>query len=271
MKTIMSKDRKLLAITLFVCGVHAVAIGIMGYQAAAAPLKLSKPKSHVVVKTINLKKEKEAPIAMAADLPKQPPQQKQKPKPTPPPPPAPKKKIEAPKKQEKPKPEPKPKAVPKKEQKPPPKEKKELDTARKQLLKKAQESIAKIEQRSDKVVASLKKDRSTGASAPKKIPSLSSEVKEVKGEELSDSESAYRDELVAHMKLFVQLPEYGSVELKLTLSSDGRVAKVEILNTESERNKTHVKNVLPSLSFPPFGKKFGNRSAYTFHLTLTNE
>lgn len=142
---------------------------------------------------------------------------------------------------------------------------------RKKLLQKVQESIAKIEERSDKVVSSFAKNRSVGAASPGKVEKSSVQAKGVIEDRLEGAENDYRDELAACMKLLVRLPEYGNVELKLTLGSSGDVKEVEILNAESERNRGHVKSVLPTLTFPPFGKRFDGLGKYTFHITLTNE
>ncbi len=137
-----------------------------------------------------------------------------------------------------------------------------VDDKKMKLLKAAQESIAKIDRRSDKLEA-----KSSGQQSIGRVEKLSVTA----SANLSNSDSAYRDQLASRLRTLLQLPDYGEVELKLSLDRAGKVLKLLIVRTESEINKTYVEEALPQLSFSSFGKSFGSQSSHTFHITLTNE
>ena len=69
----------------------------------------------------------------------------------------------------------------------------------------------------------------------------------------------------------LHLPDFGEVKLQLTLSQDGKVLKVVVLNTESEKNKSYLELQLPKMRFPRLEDPFANKSQHTFVLTFCNE
>jgi outer membrane biosynthesis protein TonB len=81
----------------------------------------------------------------------------------------------------------------------------------------------------------------------------------------------YREELAARLRCLLQLPEIGNVKVSLTLRRDGKVARMNIISTQSELNRTYLLNTLPLLNFPPFGAEFPGEAERTFPLTLTND
>ncbi len=90
-------------------------------------------------------------------------------------------------------------------------------------------------------------------------------------QQLSAPECSYCEELAGRLKLFLRLPAYGEVKLRLTLKRNGHVAKVEILSSINGDNRRYVEKSLPELQFMPFGQNFVGEEQHTFLLTLTNE
>lgn len=170
-----------------------------------------------------------------------------------------------------PKEKPKGESLPKKETPKQEVQKGKVDDQKKQLLRKAQESIAKIDKTSDKVMAKAKEKRTVGLVSPGPVEALTIDTQHSVESGLSRGESLYRNQLSAQLKMFLRLPEQGKVEVRLTLLRSGHVAKVQIIGSESEINSSYVKTALPELTFSPFGVHFGKEKQYTFHITLTNE
>lgn len=136
------------------------------------------------------------------------------------------------------------------------------------LLSQAEEKIAKIGQNRDKSSRNEKEGISLQA-VPGKISSLQIEqVAHPQAAPLTDREISYRDELAGRLKLLLRLPEFGQVKIKLTLESSGKVAKLQVVSSESLKNQQYIEKTLPTLSFPPLTD---SGSASTFSITLSNE
>jgi hypothetical protein len=150
-----------------------------------------------------------------------------------------------------PKPKQKPVAKPKK--KTPPK-------IEKDLLAKAQESIAKIGKKGDK-----------SRVAPSKVALPKALSMEPEPEVVQVEQGDYREELISRLKLLLRLPEFGAVKLELTISRQGVVQNIAIVSTESQINRAYVEKTLPEMKFPGFGDHFGTASKTTFSITLENE
>jgi colicin import membrane protein len=88
---------------------------------------------------------------------------------------------------------------------------------------------------------------------------------------LSSSSVSYEHELVNRLKLLLRLPQYGEVEIDLTLERSGKVAKIKILSAENSVNRQHVEKNVPTLVFPPFGNSFDGEKQHTFRIKLGNE
>jgi hypothetical protein len=198
--------------------------------------------------------------------------------------------IEPPKPKQTPQPKPKPRPQPKKTEKKkqpvaekkakpaPIAEKKKVETKPKpvdraqiknrELLAKAQESIAKIKASSGTIGAGKTAKRSE-----LQVPQLEA-IPKIGEEEMagwSIGEVGYRDELASRLKLQLRLPEYGEVKVKLTLARVGRFVKVFIVSSESKTNRQYIEKTIPTLTFPPFGQHFDNKDEYTFSITLSND
>jgi colicin import membrane protein len=140
-----------------------------------------------------------------------------------------------------------------------------------ELLAKAKESIAKIGQTRDKLIAS-KGSEFKQTELPKQLDGLHIDALPMdSGAELTSKEINYRDEVAYHLKLSLRLPDYGEVKLKLTLERSGKVSKVQIVSSESQKNKQYIEKAISSLTFPPFGNNFENLSHYTFLIKLNND
>lgn len=140
-------------------------------------------------------------------------------------------------------------------------------------LTKAKENLAKMNQTRDKLSASSTVNLDT-ATLPKELVSLHVDALSLGGQEGSNhwgiKEASYSDEVAYRLKMNLKLPDYGAVKIKLTLDRTGKVKKVEILKSESNKNKTYVESKIPAIVFSPFGQKFQGASENTFVITLQN-
>lgn len=256
------KEPSLFYIALFVVGLHLTLL----FWFSLSREILVHPKRHdrLVVKTISLKPQTSQPVSPSLD--------NEPAQPSISPPSAKIQKKSAIKKTPVAKPKPIAKKIESKVDKPlakkspsPPLKKTESSSRnkQKQLVAKAQESIAKIQRVNDKVHTS-KVSTSTNLN----IPQL--KISEISKEELKDTEISYRDELAARLKLLLRLPEYGEVKIKLTIGRLGNFIKMVITKSESEVNASYLEKNLPNLTFPAFGDNFKGASDYIFSITLSN-
>jgi len=279
-------DRTLLWITCLVIGIHLAWIGGMILQRENNHVFIPLKSSPMVVKTITLNPKVPEPIAAMEKTVSTPP-----PQPTPEVPKPTKtlphkailpKKVPPKKPPEKPK-KVKPKSNPSTPAKPipkvihpPPKENlatppvKEIEKTapvfseqQKVLLAKAQENIAKMNQKRDPDIA---------IADAIKVPGKLTEQKEVSVDSTSTTpESGYQNELISRLRLQLRLPEFGDVQIKLTVNRAGKVVSVTIVKAASEANRKYVEKQVPALSFPAFGSYFSGKTQNTFTITLSNE
>lgn len=142
-------------------------------------------------------------------------------------------------------------------------EKSKTSVKNRQLLTKAQESIAKIRTDSVKIGANLKE---------LKVPEWTLAKVEPEGAARGSlGELSYRSEIAERLRLGLLLPEYGDVNFKLTLTREGRVAKLQVLETKSEKNRLYVEKNIPTLRFPPFGDSFLQDAEHTFTINLSHD
>lgn len=199
-------------------------------------------KQRIVVQTVSLK-EQTTPKTLSTPVPKQ---EIKNPKP----------KIEsAP-------PKPVSKQAPPKVEKVVPKD----NTKRQELLKKAKETL---KQAISNAPATQKLNAATKDS-PKLIGKLQTDSQ---AELLSgnDAGGAYQEVLIGRLKSQLQLPEYGCVDVELTLSKAGKVLKLKVLRDENAKNRLYIEKHLPAMHFPPFDSSFQGKSEYTFVIRLSNE
>lgn len=136
------------------------------------------------------------------------------------------------------------------------------------LLQELEESIAKIENKSDKGATVKRAPDSSKTFAPILLQIDSPIGNDASAEE---GESDYTDTLVSHLHRSLSLPDYGEVKIQLSLRQDGTVAKLIVLKTQSEKNKQYLESNLPRLRFPRFDGAYANKKEYTFILTFCNE
>jgi colicin import membrane protein len=150
-------------------------------------------------------------------------------------------------------------------------EEKAVQEKQQNLLAAAQERIANIGKNRDKL-GSISSSKSAISEGPQSITALEIDaLSSFSGTPLSDKEVSYRQEIAGRMKLLLRLPQYGAVNIKLTLQHTGKVAKVVVVSAESGENKKYIEKNLPTMVFPPFGNQLGNVEEYTFTITLRNE
>lgn len=151
------------------------------------------------------------------------------------------------------------------------KEQESVKAKQRELLAKAQESIAKIDQSRGKIAAN-KLENTLTSHIPSPISSLHIDtLSSEEGKQLNDYEIGYRDELARRLKLQLRLPEHGEVKIKLTLERSGKVLKVIVMSAQSQANRQYIEKTLPALSFPSFGSNFSGIEQYTFLVSLSNE
>ncbi|MBA2367633.1 MAG: hypothetical protein H0V82_01240 [Candidatus Protochlamydia sp.] len=141
------------------------------------------------------------------------------------------------------------------------------------LLAKAKENLAKIAETRNSIntTPSLKLDE---AQTLKPISHLSIDALPGEyggGTELSSSEINYRNEVAGRLKSGLRLPDYGAVKIKLTLDRSGKVTQIEVVSSESQKNKAYIEKTLPSILFANFGIHFKGATHYTFLVSLNNE
>lgn len=144
-----------------------------------------------------------------------------------------------------------------------------LQAKKRELLAKAQESIAKIDNKSGNLIGKP----IDLAPVLKPIGSLQIDGLSMEGKPGSyqGQERSYIEELSSLLKLKLRLPEYGEVKVKLTLLRSGQVDRVVIVSSASDANRKHIEKALPKMVFPNFGNNFENQMQYTFQITLSNE
>lgn len=142
------------------------------------------------------------------------------------------------------------------------------------LLTKAKENLAKMSETRDKISTSPSVSLNS-TTIPKEIASLHVDALPLGGSEGSGDwgtkEASYSDEIAYRLKMALKLPDYGAVKIKLILDRTGKVIKVEIMKSESNKNKAYVESKIPTLLFPSFGQKFQGQSQYTFEFLLQND
>jgi len=136
-----------------------------------------------------------------------------------------------------------------------------------QLLQELEESIAKIQQKRDKL------DRKKQEDPPHLIGPLQIDSSVPVPTNVTEEESStqYQQMLIDCLRESLNLPEYGEVKIRLTLKKDGSVQDLTVLKAESEKNKRYLEEKLPFLRFPRLRDSFSNKNQSTFVLTFCNE
>lgn len=82
------------------------------------------------------------------------------------------------------------------------------------------------------------------------LPPTISPKKEEPPSPITAPQPTYVQYLVEYLQSHLDLPEYGSVRLKLEIDCFGHLINCEILDAKSQKNGDYLKSELPHLSFP---------------------
>ncbi len=146
--------------------------------------------------------------------------------------------------------------------------KKERSPISADLVKELEKSISKIDEKKEKFSSKNK----SALPRPQHSLHLQIDKHDLNTFDLNEiGETDYTDALVQCLHQSLHLPEFGEVKIQLTLRQDGTVAKLVVLNAESEKNKTYLENHLPRLKFPNLEGSFAQKKECTFSLTFCNE
>lgn len=141
-----------------------------------------------------------------------------------------------------------------------------FNTQKNELILKAKEKINKVQ--------SPIKSIGTTPAIPSEnlIGNLQTEFSNSKVGNLgSPGEMTYNDLLIYRLKNQLKMPEFGNIEIQLTLSRNGKLISLNILTKENSKNRAYIENNLPKLTFPPFGNNFIGESQHTFFITLCGD
>jgi hypothetical protein len=130
------------------------------------------------------------------------------------------------------------------------------------LLKELEESIAKIEGKSDKTPISRQTSKTR---APIKL------TVDTETSDTGEQAESYIESIVAHLHRSLTLPELGAVKIQLRLRQDGSVIKLIVLSSESKENKRYLETHLPLLHFPQFEEAYVGKKEHEFIVTFVNE
>jgi len=89
------------------------------------------------------------------------------------------------------------------------------------------------------------------------------------GEILGAKGISYAEEIASILKFFLQFPEYGEVDIALTLTRLGKVVDFHIVKSQNKANSKYVEANVKTIEFPPFGKNFPGESKRTFSIKLS--
>ncbi|MBS3905230.1 MAG: hypothetical protein KGZ39_07885 [Simkania sp.] len=136
------------------------------------------------------------------------------------------------------------------------------------LIKELEESIAKIDRKQDNL-----KQESRIASAksmlPVPLPSLSSLDSAPLLTHSSIDE--IKDMLVQELRNVLHLPDFGEAKVCLYFHSDGSIAKVTVLKTDSKKNGEYLEKELPKHRFPFIADLDLGEKERSFVISFCNE
>lgn len=98
--------------------------------------------------------------------------------------------------------------------------------------------------------------------APAKIGTLKSE---------SITEATYQQTLVDYLQSLLHFPEDGQVRVKLTVTREGKITNITVVQASSKQNEHYVCDRLKPLSLPAFGNNFKGENTHTFSILLTSK
>lgn len=139
--------------------------------------------------------------------------------------------------------------------KPSPLKKGKPDSA-KEMIKKIEETIAKIEE---------KQDKSEGKMVP-----LIPEPIDILHIDQEEGENGALETIILALKKKLRLPEQGKVKMKLLITGEGIIKEATVLSSESEKNKRYLEALLPEIRIPLDGQGFEKQKPSIFIFTFCN-
>lgn len=127
------------------------------------------------------------------------------------------------------------------------------------ILKQLEESIAKIAQKDDK---QCKSSTIVAVSSSSKVA--------VDPAQEEPAIPSYTASLIEELTKMLQLPEYGTVKVKIKINSMGKIIELMVLQAESKANKVYLEKHLPNIVLPRYNEKPMLNNEQTFTLTFCN-
>jgi len=131
------------------------------------------------------------------------------------------------------------------------------------LLQQAKETVAKIPPSEDKIGAKYGQQTSKISDA---APLQTFQMSDFEGH----PELSYSDALAHALQRQLCLPEYGRVEVALTISCSGGVVRIVVVKAESERNRAYLLEAIPKVILPSFGAYCLRKEEKMFTIALNN-
>lgn len=136
---------------------------------------------------------------------------------------------------------------------------------------KTQEKLAKMSESRGKINAHSSVSIDSTA-IPKELGELQIDALPMnEGRDWGAQELSYREKVASHLKKALRLPDFGAVAIKLTVTREGKVIKVETTQSENSKNKAYIEREVMLLQFPRFGQEFGGAKEQIFQFHLHND
>ena len=84
---------------------------------------------------------------------------------------------------------------------------------------------------------------------PQKIDKLKIQTASLENASIIDN---YESDLINYLQEKLELPSFGNTKIKLSIGPDGKLKRLEVLQSESNENIQYLKNQLHSLTYPCF-------------------
>jgi len=143
----------------------------------------------------------------------------------------------------------------------PPRPKKVVRPARPKPKKKPpprKQKAAKILSQLDQKLKAPPPKKEIAVSVPKSVEAKS--LTQVK----AAPDQSYTKSLIQFLQNSLLLPEIGTVKMELTITSEGRLKALRVIECESEKNRKYLESTLEDQIFPSHGKKIPTSYILTF-------
>ncbi len=95
----------------------------------------------------------------------------------------------------------------------------------------------------------ISKKNTSSLPVPQKIDKLKIQTNSQENVSVIDN---YESLLINYLQEKLELPSFGNAKIKVSISPDGKLKKLEVLQSESNENIQYLKNQLHSLAYPCF-------------------